>query len=391
MNKPPLLQRLSMAKTNLVLDHPFFGSLCTRLKMVERNSEETMATDGINIYYNKTYAENLTDDELVGILAHEVMHPAMNHHTRREERDMERWNQACDYAINPILLKSKFKLPAPGPLYDPAYEGMSAEQIYDKLPKQPGGGGTGKAGQGPRAAGRVIDPAEQDKAGQEADWMVAVKSAAKVAQMMGDLPGDLAHMVEDMLKPKVDWRAQLRQMIQSANVSDYSWDRANRRFMQMGIYMPRLYGHRAPPMIVFWDSSGSTAHAAGKFLAEVNAICDEVRPEQVYVVMCDAGIQQISVFEEGESVKIDVMGMGGTVFDPMFNWLEGRMPELAIQPPDDYSHVVFFTDCEGHWPQRAPDKPLIVASVTDPKQLEGTPYYPPFGQLIYIDEHDNEN
>jgi hypothetical protein len=41
-----------------------------------------------------------------------------------------RWNEACDYAINPLLLDAGLSLPD-GVLVDHRFRGMSAEQIYN--------------------------------------------------------------------------------------------------------------------------------------------------------------------------------------------------------------------------------------------------------------------
>lgn len=90
--------------TALFLDHPFFGTLLFRLKPIETTSVATMATDGVSLFYNPKFAKGLAPEELIGVLAHEVMHPALHHDTRRGDRDQKLWNQACDYAINPLLL-----------------------------------------------------------------------------------------------------------------------------------------------------------------------------------------------------------------------------------------------------------------------------------------------
>jgi hypothetical protein len=63
-----------------------------------------MATDGVSLYYNPEFVDTLNSATLAGVLAHEVMHPALQHHVRRSRRDPKRWNEACDYAINPLLL-----------------------------------------------------------------------------------------------------------------------------------------------------------------------------------------------------------------------------------------------------------------------------------------------
>src|SRR5579864_8872958 len=124
--------RIQKARTALLLDHPFFGSLLFRLGGRSSTSIETMATDGVSIYYNPGYVETLSAAELAGVLAHEVMHPALQHHTSRGDRDHARWNMACDYAINPMLLDAGLTLPK-DVLIDNRFRGMSAERIYNLI------------------------------------------------------------------------------------------------------------------------------------------------------------------------------------------------------------------------------------------------------------------
>ena len=124
--------RIQKARTALLLDHPFFGSLLFRLKGRESRSIATMATDGVSLYYNSEFVDTLNSATLCGVLAHEVMHPALHHHVRRSGRNPRRWNEACDYAINPLLLDAGLSLPD-GVLVDSRFRQMSAEQIYNQL------------------------------------------------------------------------------------------------------------------------------------------------------------------------------------------------------------------------------------------------------------------
>src|ERR1700749_2583438 len=78
------------------------------------------------------------------------MPPALHHHVRRSGRDPKRWNVACDYAINPLLVDAGLSLPE-GVLLDNRLRGMSAEQIYNLLetdpePEQEPSGGRRSAG-----------------------------------------------------------------------------------------------------------------------------------------------------------------------------------------------------------------------------------------------------
>ena len=81
------------ARSRLVLDNPFFGTLCLRQKPTEWE-EPTGAVDGKHLFYNPNWFEKLTELERVGFLAHEVMHLVLMHHTRRQERNPHKWNVA---------------------------------------------------------------------------------------------------------------------------------------------------------------------------------------------------------------------------------------------------------------------------------------------------------
>lgn len=141
----PVEIKLLRTRVQLLFKQPFFATLCLRLKLIPANAFPTMATNGKVICYNPAFVESLTPEELEGVLAHEVSHCALGHHCRRGNRKKRLWNVACDYAINPILLKNGLVLPA-GALVNADYEGLSAEQIYERLlQEQSDGAGAGEA------------------------------------------------------------------------------------------------------------------------------------------------------------------------------------------------------------------------------------------------------
>ncbi len=45
-------QRLTRARTDLLLSHPFFGALLFRLRFEQMSGIPWMATDGISLFYN---------------------------------------------------------------------------------------------------------------------------------------------------------------------------------------------------------------------------------------------------------------------------------------------------------------------------------------------------
>ena len=80
------------------------------------------------MWYNPSFSAGLSDAELVGVMAHEIMHCAMLHPFRRNGRDGQEWNVACDYAINGLLKQSGFTLPGDA-LLDSQYDGLSARKL----------------------------------------------------------------------------------------------------------------------------------------------------------------------------------------------------------------------------------------------------------------------
>jgi predicted metal-dependent peptidase len=352
------LQRLSAARTALVLDHPFFGALALKLEPVESTRTETMATDGRSLFYNASFVESMSDIELVGLYAHEVLHPAMLHHARREGREPGLWNEAADYAINPLVIEAGLTLPASA-LIDDQYQGLSAEQIYDRLPKpQPGGG----QGPGPDPGPESPDPAQMpgaffdapEPAQDAADWQVAVKQAAQAAKMMGNAPASIVRMIEQETAPKVDWRSLLRRFVQQTAASDYSWKVPNRRYIASGIYLPELRGEQLPPIVVVVDTSGSIDEATlAAFKAEMRSIVDECNPEATHVIYADAAVKRVDVFPRGEPIEMNAEGGGGTSFCPAFEHVDAEQIEPAC--------LIYLTDGAGRYPDAPASYPTLWA------------------------------
>ncbi len=153
-------ERIMKQRAALVLSQPFFGALALRLAIIEDPTCESMWVDGVRLGYNPAYVDNLDDLELRGVLAHEVLHVANGHSWRMGARDQGRWNRACDYAVNPLVLNAQFKLPQ-GVLLDGRYLGKSAEEIYAMLRQK-----ESSQSQDSPAGGRSSAPAPQPSGGQ---------------------------------------------------------------------------------------------------------------------------------------------------------------------------------------------------------------------------------
>lgn len=336
--------RVMKARSSLILTQPFFGALGLRLKVVEDPSLKSgMVTNGKALTYNPKFIESLSDAEVKGLIAHEIMHCATGHPWRRDARDLKMFNEAGDYAINPILSDCGFTLPK-GALNRADFKGKSAEEIYTVLLKErppQGGKGKGKGkgkGQGQGQGGGGGQPGDGEGEGDEDDdqqpggfddggagdpagakeeesqWRVATAQAAAQAKLQGKLPGALERLIEENQRNKVDWKSVLRRFLTRLQKADYRWTKPHRRYMASGLYLPEFESEATmPPLVVVVDTSGSIGQAElNLFGAEINSIVKEVRPEKTIIVYCDSRVAHVDEFEPEQDIVLKGYGGGGT-------------------------------------------------------------------------------
>ncbi len=149
--------RVSGCVTALLRDQPFFGSLALRLPIRPDAARETLASDGREIRYSPDWVANTDADLIKTAIGRVVLACALKHHTRRGERDPGRWQQASQLVTHGLLRDAGFKLPPDAE----AWEGISVEQAYDRLPEPQEGGGEGSDGP-PSAGDRGGPPPDAD-------------------------------------------------------------------------------------------------------------------------------------------------------------------------------------------------------------------------------------
>ncbi len=124
-------RRVSACVTQLLRKQPFFGSLALRLPLRADPSRQTLASDGRAIRYSPAWAAESAAHAIETAIARVVLACALKHHTRRDERDPERWQYASQLVTHALLRDSGFTLPPEAE----AWEGMSVEEAYDRLPE----------------------------------------------------------------------------------------------------------------------------------------------------------------------------------------------------------------------------------------------------------------
>ena len=396
---PDIENKLATARTRLILDKPFLGALVLRLPMVEGDPRwcETTYSDGKTFYYNSDYIDALDNEQTQFALSHEALHCALSHFYRRGHRVKHRWELACDYAVNPLLINDGLK-PTPDAQHLREYEGMTAEEIYPCLEdndndeerdledktdsddnednkseenQDMSDGGSDKERQKNDASeGSGNEQEEQDGSGQRGapkpsplsqgeqedlstQWQQRMAAAAQAAIQSGKLEGEMARMVDYLLQPKLPWRMLLARYMTMTARDDYSYSRPSSRRGDPAVY-PSLRSHETN-VVVAIDTSGSiSADEIQEFISEIDAIKSQVRA-RITLLTCDSELNYGCpwTFEAWDefAMDIDIRGGGGTDFKPVFNWVQEQdsVPDL----------LMYFTDAEGLFPKAEPLYPVL--------------------------------
>ena len=372
--------RLLRARIRLALSQPFLATALMRLpfrEVVDSSWCRTMATDGYHIFFNAAWTARLKDNEIRGVLAHEVLHVVFDHISRQKSRQPELWNLAGDYAINLLLCEQGFRLPMGGAV-DISFSGMSAEEIYEKLQQEEGkkktSGGRFIGASGdveatdstvPLTGPDLIDPSDpRAQAHRNSETPDREQLAELRAELQRDMQSKLQGRAASLFKieclaadnAKIDWRAVMRSWLLDRVKSDWSSIPFSKKHIHRGLYFPSL-GIASLGHIVFaMDTSGSMANdELSEIIAEIRAF-RETFPCRLTVIQADTAISDLKEYEEMDGTEIpkrmQITGRGGTSFIPIFEWIH--------QAPIGSSVVLIYaTDGYGSFPKVKPTYPVL--------------------------------
>lgn len=373
-------EALVSARVILLMKHPFFGNLATRMTLVNADSWcRTAATDGRKFYYNSRFINALDQQELVFLVAHEVLHVVYDHIGRREERDPRLSNVAADFAVNGDLVKHNIgrMITTVECLYDEKYVGWAYERIYEDLLEN------ADEMDIEDYVSRLLDEhmrnenlSEEERQRIRDEIREAVLSAARAETNPGNLPQGVRQMIQHITDPKISWQELLPQTLQSAFRSDYTWMRPSRRGWHGDAILPGTDREKDVDIVLFADASGSCTEMLPDFLGMVRGVMEQFKSFRVHLMTFDTEIYNPQVFTPeniSDITDYEVMGGGGTLFQPIWDYLKDN----DIQP----EKLVILTDmgaCDSSWKseENYADTLWIVHST----QIE-----PPFGTWAYYE------
>ena len=142
-------ERLTKGMFTLQTQQPFFAYIGMHVKFIETDKVPTIAVDTLgNCYFNPEFITTLNDQEIVGVMIHEIGHIAFEHLKRRVARDPEAWNVSTDGVINNIAKNAGFTLPEGGitpndkgelEIFGTKFKDINsktAEELYDEIARK---------------------------------------------------------------------------------------------------------------------------------------------------------------------------------------------------------------------------------------------------------------
>lgn len=363
-----VLDRIIVARVGLLLRHPFFGNMATRLRILAADDWlPTAAVDGRNLYFNTQFFNAMSNKEIEFVIAHEILHCVFDHLSRRDYRNPQLYNIAADYIVNNTLVRDRIgEKPALVDCYqDFKYDGWTSEEVYDELLENADedelnqlgelldehvdweagdgegddDGEEGKDGNGNATSKRRPKFSKEDLRKIRDEVKENMLSAAQSAGA-GNVPAGVARMIKELTEPKMNWRELLRQQIQSTIKNDFTFARPSRKGQMSGAILPGMNFDETIDICVALDMSGSIGESQARdFLSEIKGIMDEYQDYHIKVWCFDTAVYNEEDFsaDGGEELtSYEIRGGGGTDF--MCNW--EYMKEQDIQP----KKFIMFTD-----------------------------------------------
>ncbi len=334
----------------LALELRVYGdaSVCSTLDVSTAAVDATLG----ELYFNPT--QRFSDQEWLFVYAHELLHVALMHHARLRGRDPLLWNLAADFVINAWLLEMGVgSPPAIGVLFDPTLKGLSVEDVYDLIARQPRkfkGARTFRGGEcdvlwsNPR---RGMGPAHVFRGDvQTLDDVYRRCLAAGLrctTPGRGLVPRGMLEEIESLFCPPVPRDVELAQWMEEhvpyPRDPRRSYARASRRqsstpdIPRPARYIPQQE-RDACTFGVILDTSGSMDRAMlGRALGAIASFAESRDVPAVRVVQCDARPYDRGVMSPSElRGAVTIRGRGGTVLQPAIGYLCGRTDFPAAAP-----------------------------------------------------------
>lgn len=291
-------RRIMLARMRLLCNHGFYGLLLMHVGFNLTDEIKLCGFGGNTIFFNPTFLDQVSDQELDYALMHEIMHIVLRHGTRTGDFEPERFNIACDIVVNSNILKSNnmdetsINLSVNGGVQPhraldgrEGYE-FTAEELYALVPSPDGDPTDGPGSKFDGSSSSKSKPQDEsdnegngetandwkkgrakrkqtsassrsgsswDDHGHKAEtedddlmrdvWVKRFEDACEAitirdpSNSRGLMPAFAERLLKELRKPQTDWRSILNDFIQE-EITDYSFSPPDRRFDGSPFFLP---------------------------------------------------------------------------------------------------------------------------------------------------------
>lgn len=341
----------------------------------------TLATDGVNLFICPDFVKPLSNRQIAFGLMHEVFHVIYEHIGRMGNKDHKTWNKATDFVINNQLDDMGLDV-IDGICLDHKYDGMSADQVYailikdpqennkhcpsfdDMLPALPNGTEDSNGNTLPSLS-------EVEKSQQIQDLIDGAIIQSELNKNEGSIPSDILRDYQERMNPKIDWKTALSDFLYVAGKQGSSYKRPSRRGRALNVIMPGKLGKGLGRIDFSIDTSGSVSQDMfNQFISEISYVFTKLKPKSIGISQFDHELKSRDVIEKFNDFKdVKFVGGGGTNIVPVLQMFRNVDSKALIVLTDGYF---------SHSKQMDPGKPVVWCIYGNPN------WKPPFGTAIHF-------
>ncbi len=346
-------RRVARAREWFVTHYPLLGALAASFDLITDPKivvGEHVSIAAVNPRLRELYvnaAAGLTEPQTRFVIAHELLHVALQTGDRAHGRDPYLWNVAADFVINGWLVEMGVGEMPTGLLHDPDLAGLSAESVYDRIVTDSRRMRKLATLRGIGIGDVLDDPTRRLEPGEAIDLdafyrdALAQGYALHEVQGRGLLPAGLSDAIRALSQPPIGLDVELARWMDSFLLpleKRRSYARPSRRQAAASeIPLPRYVAPEPDLGRTFGvviDTSGSMGRTMlGESLGAIASYAAARDVSAVRVVSCDAAAYDHGyVAPETIADRMILRGRGGTVLQPGIDLLE-RARDFPVTGP----------------------------------------------------------
>lgn len=395
------LQRITRGLRMAAASLPHLSGLAAAVRVALDDGVPTMGIFASGrLVANRAFTARLNQNELIFVLAHELLHLALRTHDRAAGSSRLEFNFAHDYIINDMLRHALgFTTIPAGGLDMPGAREKSAEEIVLEMRRNAGSTAAKSqvwegvvvtveqalsSGKSDGSPGDVLDarkeremfPGDTDDQDARAQAIrdlaargMAVARALGLMRGRGNRSGETQQQVRALRGIyRTPWQVALQRWLEGASPGERTFMRASRRGADReDIVLPGRQRYSLMLNVIL-DTSGSMADAIPAALGAIADFCEATAIDEIRVIQCDTVVTSDRMLSAVELAEYEIKGYGGSDLTPALN-------QLAEDPR--VTSAIVITDGDITYPQEAMPYAVLWA-------VPGTStgFAPPYGRVI---------